>query len=64
MGDEKYLYKYRLKIRYVFLGTAGFYSSSLRGEKKSMFSVAESAIQSAIEPVSYTHLTLPTNREV
>ena len=32
-----------------FLGTAGFYSSSLRGEKKSMFSVAESAIQSALE---------------
>ena len=32
-----------------FLGTAGFYSSSLRNEKKSMFSVAESAIQSALE---------------
>ena len=32
-----------------FLGTAGFYSSFLRGEKKSMFSVAESAIQSALE---------------
>ena len=49
MGDEKYLYKYRLKIRYVFSGTAGFYSSSLRGEKKSMFSVAESAVHSALE---------------
>ena len=32
-----------------FLGTAGFYSSSLRDEKKSMFSIAESAIQSALE---------------
>ena len=32
-----------------FLGTAGFDSSSLRDEKKSMFSVAESAIQSALE---------------
>ena len=45
MGDEKYLYKYRLKIHHVFLGTAEFYSSSLRDGKKSMFSVAESAIQ-------------------
>ena len=38
-----------------FLGTAGFYSSSLRNEKKSMFSVAESAIQSALE-LGITHI--------
>lgn len=38
-----------------FLGTAGFYSSSLRNEKKSMLSVAESAIQSALE-LGITHI--------
>ena len=38
-----------------FLGTAEFYSSSLRDEKKSMFSAAESAIQSALE-LGITHI--------
>ena len=28
------------------------------------FSLAEKAISMGLEPVSYTHLTLPTNREV
>ena len=37
---------------------------SLADMKKSLNSIANKEIESLLEPVSYTHLTLPTNREV